>query len=427
MVVAVTPEAGSVRRWYRKPTVWTAAAVFLISAATHFRVPLLPRMGDALEMSAALLGVVTTLFAVGRLLVDLPAGALLDRVGPRPMFTLSGLLLLVSSALIAVAWGPMAVLAGAVVLGIASAGGNTTGQTFFTRHVEEGHRGRSLATYSAALLGGQAAGPVIAGGAATVGGWRVAMLGAAGLGLVVSAGGWWALRSAATRGGAAELTSATGGTAALGSADEDEEHPADGSPEAAREGLDLGIGQRAALYGARFSGLFLLGAMPQTLIPIIGAENLHLEVGLIGVALGLGGAARIAAAFIGGQLSDRFRRKLILVGGMSLQVVGVVVLLVQGAVWAWVGSIVLVALGSFAMVTGTAILGDHLSDRRAGRELGAYRFVGDLGLLVGPAAGAALFDVAGQRVAVLGIAALVLACTITAGLLLPTGTKPGGR
>lgn len=426
MVVPVTPEADSVRSWYRKPTVWTAAAVFLISAATHFRVPLLPRMGDALEMSAALLGVVTTLFAVGRLLVDLPAGALLDRVGPRPMFTLSGLLLFVSSALIAVAWGPMVVLAGAVVLGIASAGGNTTGQTFFTRHVEEGHRGRSLATYSAALLGGQAAGPVIAGGAATVGGWRVAMLGAAGLGLVVSAGGWWALRSAATRGGAAVLTSATGETDALDSTAEDEEDPADGSPEAA-EGLELGIGQRAALYGARFSGLFLLGAMPQTLIPIIGAENLRLEVGLIGVALGLGGAARIAAAFIGGQLSDRFRRKLVLVGGMSLQVVGVAVLVVQGAVWAWVGSIVLVALGSFAMVTGTAILGDHLSDRRAGRELGAYRFVGDLGLLVGPAAGAALFDVAGQRVAVLGIAALVLACTVTAGLLLPTGTKPGGR
>lgn len=402
--------------WHRRPTVWAATAVFLISTATHFRVPLLPEMGKALAMDAALLGVVTAMFAVGRLLVDLPAGALLDRIGPRPMFTLSGLLLLASSALIAVAWTPAVVLVGALILGIASAGGNTTGQTFFARNVDETHRGRSLAAYSAALLGGQTAGPAIAGAAATVGGWRIAMLAAAGLGVVVAVGGGAALRDAAGRADRDAGVVDGGDDDGTGGA-----HAGEGPVTA----LSLRLSQRAALYAARFAGLFVLGAIPQTLIPIIGADNLQLQVGLIGGALGVGGVARFVAAFLGGQLSDRMRRKVVLLSGMSVQALGVTILALEGVVWAWIAAIVLVSLGSFAMVTGTAILGDHLSDRYAGRELGAYRFIGDLGLLAGPAAGAALFDVAGQRVAVLSVAAFMAACTAAAALLLPAGSRPG--
>lgn len=390
---------------------WTAAGVFLISTATFFRVPLLPEMGEALAMNASLLGVVTALFAVGRLVVDLPAGALLDRIGPRPMFLLAGGLLFASSALVGLAWTPGAVFAGAVVLGVASAAGNTTGQTFFARNVEDERRGRSMATFSAALLGGQTVGPAIAGLAAALGGWRLAMLGGGGLGLVVVLGAVVALRYAAR--GPRVSAVADPGTAS--SAADEAEEPADDA-----DAADVfGGGQRAALYGARFSGLFLMGAIPQTLIPIIGADNLNLGVGLIGVASGVGGVARFVAAFAGGQLADRLPRKVVMVAGMGMQTAGVLLLTVQGAVWAWMGAILMISLGSFAMVTGTTILGDHVPDRRAGKELGAYRFIGDIGLLAGPAAGAALFEIAGQRVAVAGVATLVALAAIAAALLLP--------
>lgn len=414
MVPRVSPPSEAVRPWHRKPSVWTAAAVFLVSTAAHFRVPLLPEMGQTLEMDASMLGVFVALFAVGRLLVDLPAGALLDRVGPGPMFVLSGLLLCASGALVAVAWIPAVALGGAVLLGIASAGGNTTGQTFFTRNVEDERRGRSLASYSAALLCGQTAGPALAGAAASFAGWRLAMLLASGLGALVALGGWRALRAGPAVGD-------DGGGSPVPVEDK-EAWDADAGTVASAVGLTAR--QRVALYGARFSGLFVIGAIPQTLVPIIGADNLQLGVGVVGAALGLGGAARFAAAFLGGQLSDRFRRKAVLVSGMCAQALGIAFLLLEGAVWAWVTAIVLVSLGSFAMVTGTAILGDHLPARRAGKELGVYRFIGDLGLLLGPAAGAIVFDVAGQRAAVSVVALLVALSAVAAGLLLPAGSRP---
>lgn len=392
-----------------KSSVWTVAAVFLVSTATFFRVPLLPEMGKTLAMDASLLGVFTALFAVGRLLVDLPAGALLDRVGTRPMFALSGLLLLAGSAVIGLAGVPALLLAGAVVLGIASAGANTTGQTFFARNVEGQRRGRSMALFSAALLGGQTVGPAVAGGVAAISDWRVAMLGAAALGLVVALGAWVAHRGA----GAADDQPPDTPAAEAGSADDD------GDDEPVDDDASLQVGSRGALYAARFSALFLMGAIPQTLVPIIGADNLGLTVGVIGAALGAGGVARFVAAFVGGQLADRLPRKVVMVSGMSIQVLGVALLALEGAVLAWLAAIVLLSLGSFAMVTGTTILGDHVADRHAGKELGAYRFIGDLGLLAGPAAGAALFDVAGQRVAVLAVAALLAAAAVAGALLLP--------
>lgn len=398
--------------WHRRAPVWTAAAVLLISTVTFFRVPLLPEMGETLAMNATLLGVVTGLFAVGRLVVDLPAGALLDRIGPRPMFVLAGGLLFASSTLIGLAWTPGAVFAGAIVLGIASAAGNTTGQTFFARNVENERRGRSMAVFSASLLGGQTLGPALAGLAAALGGWRIAMLGGAGLGLLVVAGGWAAARYRVRK---PDLPPTEQQPAAT-------EEPANDSSEKQPDTdaeVAFGIGQRAALYGARFSGLFLMGAIPQTLIPIIGAENLSLGVGLIGAASGVGGVARFVAAFGGGQLADRLPRKVVMVTGLCVQIGGVLLLAVQGAVWAWVAAIVLISLGSFAMMTGTTILGDHVSDHRAGKELGAYRFIGDFGLLAGPAVGAVLFDVAGQRVAVISVAGLLVVSAVAAGLLLP--------
>lgn len=411
-VAGVSRDQSAVRSWHRRAPVWTAAAVLLISTATFFRVPLLPAMGQELAMNASLLGVVTALFAVGRLVIDLPAGALLDRIGPRPMFILAGGLLFASSALIGLAWTPGVVFAGAVVLGVASAAGNTTGQTFFARNVEDERRGRSMASFSAALLGGQTLGPAIAGLAAALGGWRVAMLGGGGLGLIVVIGGWIALR-------AGSPAPPAPGTAADEPAPGPDETAADQPETEADTETVFGGGQRAALYGARFSGLFLMGAIPQTLIPIIGAANLNLGVGVIGAASGAGGMARFVAAFAGGQLADRLPRKAVMVAGMAVQIAGVMLLTVQGAVWAWLGAVMLISLGSFAMMTGTTILGDHVPDRRAGKELGAYRFIGDIGLLAGPAAGAALFDVAGQRVAATAVAALLAVSAAAAGLVLP--------
>ena len=67
--------------WLR-PVLPVAACVLLVSAVAHVRVPLLPAIGDDLSLSATQLGVAVTLFGLGRLALDLPAGRLADRFRP---------------------------------------------------------------------------------------------------------------------------------------------------------------------------------------------------------------------------------------------------------------------------------------------------------------------------------------------------------
>ena len=63
----------------------------------------------------------------------------------------------------------------AFVLGISSATTNATGMTFFSNVGGASHRGTSMAVFSAALLGGQAVGPAVAGLLSSAGGWRLTM------------------------------------------------------------------------------------------------------------------------------------------------------------------------------------------------------------------------------------------------------------
>jgi MFS family permease len=158
------------------PAVWTGAAVAVVSMASHFRVPLRPDIGAELALAPAILGAVTTVFGVGRLLADVPAGALVDRIGARPMFVLSGAFVAVGGATFAAAPTTAWVLVAAWLMGIGSAVANTTGMAFFSSRASGSRRGRALAYYSAALLGGQALGPTISGWFAVLGSWRVAML-----------------------------------------------------------------------------------------------------------------------------------------------------------------------------------------------------------------------------------------------------------
>ena len=77
--------------------------------------------------------------------------------------------------------------------------------------------------------------------------------------------------------------------------------------------------------------LKLLGAVPQTLIPLIeAAADLGLGAAGIGLALGLRGSlARFAGTFLGGWLSNRISRKAALAPGLIGQAAGVALLALE--------------------------------------------------------------------------------------------------
>ena len=333
------------------PAALVAGGVLALSVAAFFRVPLLPEIGRDLGMSASGLATITTVFAIGRLLTDLPAGRIADEVPALRGLAIAGGLLAFSSAVMAVAPAGVWVISAALFLGIASALTNTTGMTYFSRSSDTARRGTALAWFSAALLGGQAFGPTAGGLIGGIGGWRVALGVGAGLGLVFAI----VLR--------------------LLPPDEVPGRDGDDAEAGGEVTIQLDAAGRAALYAVPFACFYALGAMPQTLVPIIGDTAYGLTASTIGLFLGLGGACRFVGVMIGGRVADQVSRKVSLVPGLVLFGIGVGILAVNGGLWTWVAAIVLMSLGSYGISVAATILGDVTRGRTVGRRLGAFRFV----------------------------------------------------
>ncbi len=377
-------------------------AVLLASIAAFFRVPILPSLGTELRMDAAQLGLITTSFALGRIVTDMPAGRLTDRVSALTLLSTSSLVLTVGSLLFAIAPTPMAVLVAAFVLGIASSITTTTGITFFATARPAASRGRSLALYSASLLVGQALGPTAGGLLAGPFGWRGALYGAAAVaaGLIV-----------VTRIAAIAVHPAVGSIRAIGVA------PSRSHAAIPRATLDPSVvRQIRILLFVPFTLFFVLGSLPQTLLPIIGADSHGLDAATIGLALGLGGLCRLVGVLVGGRVSDRFGRKTALVPGMLLMLGGVALLALDG-VSAWIGAIVLISLGTSGLGSAATMLTDLTGGDGIGRRMGTFRLFGDLGWITGPFIATRIYVAAGQRATVAVLWILLLALTLITGSL----------
>ena len=158
----------------RGPTLLAGGVVFAVAIASFMRAPLLPAIGRDLGITAAAVAMITTAFALGRLVMDLPAGRLADRLPPGRALAGSGVGVAVSAALLATAQSLAQALAGVFFLGVASALTNTTGMTLFATSAPSERRGTAMAGFSMALMTGQMLGPAIGGAVAGLAGWRAA-------------------------------------------------------------------------------------------------------------------------------------------------------------------------------------------------------------------------------------------------------------
>ncbi|HET8740509.1 MAG TPA: MFS transporter [Acidimicrobiia bacterium] len=378
-----------------------STAVLTLTGVAFFRVALLPEFGAELAMTTFQLGMVTTVFALGRLAADLPGGHFADRVRARALMGVSGSGVALGSLLIGVSPGATLVYVAAFILGISSSTTNATGMTFFSNATGSSHRGTSMAVFSAALLGGQAAGPAAAGLISSAAGWRVTMVIGAGIALAVVV----TLALIPTRERVSRAPEETV-----------EEEAAVGSRVPAP-------GAALVLQSVSFAVFLTLGAVPQTLVPIIGADELGLGTAAIGLALGLGGVARFVGTLIGGRLSDRMSRKGALVPGLAVQGLGVALLALQPSVAIWLISIVVMSLASFAVPVAATIVGDLTEASRVGSQLGRFRFVGDVGLILGPLVVTALFESVGRVAAFLFVAGILAIAALLSWRYLPeTGT-----
>ena len=372
-----------------------STAVLALTAIAFFRVALLPEFGRELSMSTFRLGLVTTMFAVGRLAADLPGGHFADRFRARRLMALSAAGVALGSLVLGLSVEVLSVYAASFLLGVSSATTNATGMTFFSNVAGTSHRGTSMAVFSAALLGGQAVGPAVAGLLSSVAGWRFAMFVGAAAATVTAL-----VLSGARYTGRAPAGRSVG-------------RPVPG-------GRWHHSTSMVVLYGVSFAVFLTLGAVPQTLVPLIGADELGLGTAAIGFALGVGGLARFVGTIFGGWLSDHISRKAALVPGLLGQGAGVALLAIEPNVPLWLSAIVVMSLASFAVPVAATIIGDIVEPSQVGTHLGRFRFVGDIGLITGPLVVSVLFEGVGRAAAFLFVASVLTTSALFSWKLLPT-------
>ena len=366
--------------------------VLAVGIASFMRAPLLPEIGRDLELTAASLAMITTAFALGRLVMDLPAGRLADRLPPGRALAGTGVGVAISALLLATAQSLAQALVGVFFLGAASSLTNTTGMTLFATSAPAERRGTAMAGFSTALMTGQTLGPAVGGLVAGLLGWRIAQGGAAliGVGVLVAC-----LLAAPRRAYAPEPRAAAGGGPS-----------------------GLTRAQAAVLAAVPFAVFFALSALPQTLLPVIGSSELSLSTAAIGLALAAGGIARIAGTAVTGVVSDRVSRKAALIPSLLGMALAVVLLVPEPSVATWLLAIVVLSIASSGIAIAATIIADRVPRGEVGRRLGAFRFAGDFGLLVGPAVAGLLYQHSGRPAAMFVTAGVLGVCALAAAVLI---------
>lgn len=351
------------------------ASAFVIAVGFGLVTPVLPAYARSFDVGVAAASVVVSAFAFFRLLFAPASGALVSRLGERPVY-LGGLLVVAASSLataFAQSYGQLLVLRG--LGGIGSTMFTVSAMALLVRLAPPTMRGRVSSAYASSFLLGGMLGPVL-GGALAGFGLRVPFVVYAAA-LVV----------------AALVVAVRLSDASLRPAPSEDGTPAP-PPMRVREALG-DPAYRAALASAFANGWCNFGVRVAVLPQF--AVAVHDSTWVAGVALALAAAGTAAALQVAGRLADRVgRRPLVLVGlvvtALGLGLVGLsgdlLVLLVLSAVS---------GLGSGLLNPGQqATVADVVGSARGGGPvLGAFQMTQDAGAILGPILVGVVADQAG--------------------------------
>lgn len=332
-----------------------SAATFVTALGLGMLVPAFPLLTAGQAPTA--LGFLVSCFGFARLLVSLPSGFAIDRIGQRPV-ALAGILVLLAGSLLGTLDLGFAGLAAAIGLqGAGSAIFATTAMTALALAAGPERRGAAMSWFQGALLISFAIGPVVGGFVVAAFGARSPFLAQALLCLPALA------LLPVFRAGA-------GGTSRPGAA-------------------PGGVLSRGLVGGSSlaFAGFFVRAVVSWVLAPALAITLLKLTPDRLGVIIGVATAVNLVVLPANNWLMRKYGPVVALAVAMAAVISGLIVVpasLSEPALW--IGA-VLILSGTGALLPAASVLAlEGVPPQRVGQAMGTFRMLGDVGLAVGPVA-----------------------------------------
>lgn len=383
------------------------AAAFVIALGYGLVAPVLPQFAQSFNVGIAAASVIVSAFAFTRLVFAPAGGALIGRLGERPVYITGLLIVAASSAATALAQDYWQLLIFRGLGGIGSTMFTVSAMGLIVRLAPPGSRGRVSSAYATAFLLGNIGGPIL-GGLLAGFGLRVPFIVYAVALLLAAAVVFVRLKPSALK---------------------PKQETAARPPMTFREALGDSA-YRSALASSFANGWSNFGVRI-ALLPLFAAAVLGQGPEVAGLALAVFAAGNAAALTVSGRLADTLGRKPMILSGLAVNGVATIVLGFTTNVPAFVAASVLAGVGAGMMNPAQqAAVADVIgSGRSGGKVLAAFQMVTDTGAIVGPILAGMLADRMSYGVAFAVTGGIVLAALVAwlpGRETMPRETPPDG-
>ncbi len=371
---------------------WFLVLFFLFNVGLGVFPPLLPKVMEELRLSFASAGMLGTAFGLFRFLVDLPAGYLLERLGPRVVLHAAAGLLLLGTAVSALADSFWTMFLARALLGTGSGMAMVFAILYLMRRGADVHRNRRANLYELSVIAGMAvssqAGGIIAGSL----GWRQSFAAAT---VVMTAA--WVAGARGVLPGVRDLMR-----------DDDTRVSVD-----SRDTRAASLGSVTTVYMLIFAQAFAWGGGISTLLPLYGGEALHFTPEAIGRSMAIAFWFEVCLLFPVGWAADVWGKARVVLPGFLAMLAGTLAVPLSGDAWGYGIAFSLLVGGMSVWMAAPALLAEQLAGGFRGKGAGLYRLITDLGFIVAPGAvgwliGAWGFAMGSAVIAVVLVAAVVL-------------------
>ena len=346
------------------------AAAFLIALGFGLVAPVLPQFATTFDVGATAAAVIVSIFAFMRLIFAPAGGALIGRLGERPVYVGGLLIVAASTAACAFAQDYWQLL---VFRGLGGAGSvmfTVASMALVVRLAPPESRGRVSGAYASAFLIGNVCGPIVGG-----------ML--AGFGLRVP---FLAYAAALVLAAAVVQTQLSHRPAASGSA-------GTRAPDMlVAEALRLGA-YRSVLLSSFANGWATFGVRMAT-VPLFAVAVLGSGPEAAGLALAVFAAGNAAALTFSGRVADTLGRRPMMVSGLLVAGISTAAIGFTHELAWFLAASALAGVGSGLLGPAQqAAVADVIgTERSGGRVLAAYQMTSDTGAIAGPVLAGVLAD-----------------------------------